>query len=144
MACGTTATAVATEALKAQGITKATLTALEKKGLAAPQQRTIEPVPFTKIQPILKNSPLALNDNSSPLRPLLVMNQPEGRYRTFLLDGVTGSGKTRLYLQAIEAAIHAGEANVVLVPGNRTNTSNSTPFRGSFHRTSCLLTFGFK
>jgi primosomal protein N' (replication factor Y) len=37
-------------------------------------------------------------------------------FRTFLLHGVTGSGKTEVYLYAIEAAIAAGRGALLLVP----------------------------
>ncbi len=39
-----------------------------------------------------------------------------GRFRAFLLDGVTGSGKTEVYLQLIERVIQRGEQILVLVP----------------------------
>ncbi len=38
------------------------------------------------------------------------------QYRTFLLHGVTGSGKTELYLRTIEEALRIGRTAVVLVP----------------------------
>ena len=36
--------------------------------------------------------------------------------RTFLLDGVTGSGKTELYIRAAEEAIRRGKQAIILVP----------------------------
>jgi primosomal protein N' (replication factor Y) len=39
-----------------------------------------------------------------------------GRFRTLLLQGVTGSGKTEVYLRAIEVVIERGEQALVLVP----------------------------
>ncbi|MCS6946055.1 MAG: DEAD/DEAH box helicase family protein, partial [Steroidobacteraceae bacterium] len=39
-----------------------------------------------------------------------------GRYRALLLRGVTGSGKTEVYLQAAAAALERGEQVLVLVP----------------------------
>ncbi|MGH9593695.1 MAG: replication restart helicase PriA, partial [Bryobacteraceae bacterium] len=40
----------------------------------------------------------------------------ERRFRTFLLEGVTGSGKTEVYLNAIEAALALGRGALLLVP----------------------------
>ena len=39
-----------------------------------------------------------------------------GRYQAFLLDGVTGSGKTEVYLALIERALARGRQSLLLVP----------------------------
>ena len=39
-----------------------------------------------------------------------------GRFHTFLLHGVTGSGKTEVYLTAIETALAAGRSALLMVP----------------------------
>jgi len=39
-----------------------------------------------------------------------------GRYAPFLLHGVTGSGKTEVYLRAIDAVVQRGQQALVLVP----------------------------
>ncbi len=39
-----------------------------------------------------------------------------GRFQAFLLDGVTGSGKTEVYLRIVQAALQAGRQTLVLVP----------------------------
>jgi len=39
-----------------------------------------------------------------------------GRYSTILIDGVTGSGKTEVYLEGVAAALTAGRQVLVLVP----------------------------
>ena len=41
---------------------------------------------------------------------------PTGKFRTFLLFGVTGSGKTEVYLKAIEATLALGRGALMLVP----------------------------
>jgi primosomal protein N' (replication factor Y) (superfamily II helicase) len=40
----------------------------------------------------------------------------QGRGRSFLLHGVTGSGKTEIYLRALERAVLLGRRGIVLVP----------------------------
>jgi primosomal protein N' (replication factor Y) len=39
-----------------------------------------------------------------------------GKFQAFLLEGVTGSGKTEVYLQIIEAIINRGQQALILVP----------------------------
>lgn len=40
----------------------------------------------------------------------------EGRHEVFLLHGITGSGKTEIYLQAMENVISKGKSGIILVP----------------------------
>lgn len=44
------------------------------------------------------------------------INSAAGRFTTFLLQGVTGSGKTEVYLQCIEATLARGQQALVVVP----------------------------
>jgi len=49
------------------------------------------------------------------LTPVLA-DMEKGRHHTYLLFGVTASGKTELYLQAIGLALKQGKSSIVLVP----------------------------
>lgn len=52
--------------------------------------------------------------------------------RVVLVDGVTGSGKTEVYLQAIEMVVDAGQTAIVLVPEISLTPQTVARFRGRF------------
>lgn len=68
----------------------------------------------------LGNRPLVNSQNRLVLnkQQTLVVSRLSVRngFETFLLNGVTGSGKTEVYLQAIETSLNRGEQVLVLVP----------------------------
>ena len=55
-----------------------------------------------------------------------------GSYRAFLLDGVTGSGKTEVYLDAIGAALGRGLQALVLLPEINLTPQTLARFRARF------------
>ena len=56
-----------------------------------------------------------------------------------LVDGVTGSGKTEVYLRAIEEALAAGKGAIVLVPEISLTPQTVARFRGRFGDTVAVL-----
>ena len=65
-----------------------------------------------------------------------------GAFRTFLLHGVTGSGKTEVYLQAIALARAAGRGALVLVPEIALTPQLAGRFRARFGDQVALLHSG--
>lgn len=63
--------------------------------------------------PVLREPPLTLNDEQ---QAALDHWQAEAHFATTLLCGVTGSGKTEVYLQAIDHCLRQGKQALVLVP----------------------------
>ncbi len=61
-------------------------------------------------------APHTLNAHQRQARDEILAGISSGQFRTFLLHGVTGSGKTEVYLRAIEAALAAGRGALLLVP----------------------------
>lgn len=56
-----------------------------------------------------------------------------------LVDGVTGSGKTEVYLRAIEQALQQGRGAIVLVPEISLTPQTVARFRGRFGNTVAVL-----
>ena len=52
----------------------------------------------------------------APIKEALEKSATDGKGNAFLLRGVTGSGKTELYLRALERTLEMGRRGIVLVP----------------------------
>jgi primosomal protein N' (replication factor Y) len=64
------------------------------------------------------------------------------RHEAFLLHGVTGSGKTEVYLQAIAAALEAGRRAICLVPEIALTPQTAARFRDRFGERVAVLHSG--
>ena len=96
--------------------TPASMRALAAKGLVTvePKAKRRNPLAGRRILP---TKPLPLNAEQG--KALALISQPSTfnfQLSTFLLFGVTGSGKTEVYLQAIARELEAGRGAIVMVP----------------------------
>ena len=99
------------DALQYCRTTSATLRSLAQKGYLAIEAREILRQPA--LQPLPPDQPKALTSaQQAALKTLAAATDP-GPY---LLHGVTGSGKTEVYLQVIAPRLAAGQSALVLVP----------------------------
>ncbi len=70
--------------------------------------------PYPRLDPDLPGKPLA--EDQAAAAAALAGAVASGRYGTTLLRGVTGSGKTEVYLEAVAACLRAGRQALVLLP----------------------------
>jgi primosomal protein N' (replication factor Y) len=64
----------------------------------------------------LSPKPPQLNPTQEGILKVIEGAIRENHYRTFLLHGVTGSGKTEVYLHAVRAAIQLGKQSIIMAP----------------------------
>ena len=106
------------ELLRLAETTAATVRRLEDRGLVEVAPRISERDPYAR-ETIVPTEALPLNPaQAAALQKICeALSDPPGAGgATFLLHGVTGSGKTEVYLQAIARALELGRGAIVLVP----------------------------
>ncbi|HLG61653.1 MAG TPA: primosomal protein N' [Ktedonosporobacter sp.] len=98
---------------KASGLTQAQLRLLVQERIVAIEETEIRRDPL-KNRTIIADAPLQLTrDQQQALDDILA---PRHHHTPILLHGITGSGKTEIYLQALAAVIAQGKRGIVLVP----------------------------
>jgi len=76
---------------------------------------------------------LTLNEEQAAAVGAMLGPIKRSEAKVWLLDGVTGSGKTEVYLQAMEAVLQRGEQVVVLVPEIGLTPQTVSRFEKRFH-----------
>lgn len=99
------------DSLLAQEISSTTLKALEGKFFIESVQVELKPSQWPS--QVLRDTGLQLNQDQAIA--VASINQANG-FHAYLLDGVTGSGKTEVYLNIIEKVLSEGKQALVLVP----------------------------
>ncbi|MCI0462823.1 MAG: primosomal protein N', partial [Gemmataceae bacterium] len=75
-------------------------------------------------------APIELNADQQSAWSVLEPALKQGGFQAFLLHGVTGSGKTELYLRAIEEVVRQGKEALVMVPEISLTPQTIQCFRG--------------
>ncbi|MBI4456988.1 MAG: primosomal protein N' [Acidobacteria bacterium] len=101
--------------LPRSGISAATIRSLQKKNLVRVEQRVVRRKPFQLEVPQCREF-WTLNSKQKEAVRQMGEAVAQRRFQSFLLHGVTGSGKTEVYLHVIAQALELGRSALMLVP----------------------------
>ncbi|MEP4978338.1 primosomal protein N' [Ascidiaceihabitans sp.] len=95
------------------GVTSSVIKGLVKQNVVA-EEDSPRDLPFARLDPLRPSK--TLTEDQAAASTYLASEIAGARYGTTLLRGVTGSGKTEVYLEAVAAALKAGRQALVLLP----------------------------
>ncbi|MEC9484579.1 MAG: primosomal protein N' [Candidatus Izemoplasma sp.] len=105
-----------------------TLTSLQSKGIID----TLEEETYRTVDMLTKPLDKDITLNTKQEAAYHQIKEAINQYDVFLLHGVTGSGKTEIYLNLIEEVVNKGQEAIVLVPEISLTPMMMSRFRGRF------------
>lgn len=127
-----------TELLEKANVSRSPVDTLVKKGLLSIDLVRIDRSPLIN-EEYFKTFPKKLNEEQTQAFEAISHTISTGEFKTHLLFGITGSGKTEVYLQAIETALSLGKGTVMLVPEISLTAQTIERFRTRFEENIAVL-----
>ncbi len=119
----------------------APLKRLTELGLVTVQEREVYRDPFRE-EDVTAETSLSLNEHQAAAFSRIAETVSAGEFSPFLLHGVTGSGKTEVYLHAIAHTLSQGKRALVLTPEIALTPQLVRRFRGRFSEGIAVLHSG--
>ena len=119
------------------GCTTGPISTLRKKGLIVTTSRRVQQKTH-EIPREQRMSDLVLNPEQEVALEAITKHIDANTHRTFLMHGITGSGKTEVYIQAIQKIVEFGRQAIVLVPEISLTPQTRQRFRARFDRVAVL------
>ena len=113
------------------GFSRGVIRGLEEKGLALVEDREVDRDPFADI-PTGADTRHTPTDRQQEAIRTLVSAFDAGPTKPFLLHGVTGSGKTLVYIEVLNHVLAQGRGAIVLVPEISLTPQTVARFRARF------------
>ena len=121
---------------KSCGATHQTIQALAKLGFVATASTAVERDPYENETFLANEKQTLFPEQEEALRIVRVaLDAPAAEKRPVLLFGVTGSGKTEVYLQGIAQVLERGQTALVLVPEISLTPQTVERFKSRFAQT---------
>jgi primosomal protein N' (replication factor Y) len=124
----------------------ATIKALESQHLVSVERLRVRRDPLADLSFVPSSPPVLTSSQQAAWRlihdGIVGKVTPSGRPPVFLLFGVTGSGKTEIYLQALAQVIAAGKRGICLIPEIALTQQTVERFAGRFSGRVAVLHSG--
>lgn len=127
-----------TEVLENSRSSRSSLDILVKKGLLTLNKALVERSPFQG-EVYFKTKPKQLNHEQQQAFDKIASSIFSNQYCTHLLHGITGSGKTEIYLQAIAKALELDKGAIMLVPEIALTSQTIEHFKSRFENNIAIL-----
>ena len=119
------------------GVSRNLISSMAKDGLLKLIDRLVDDDPF-QMSEVSREDPLELNDEQEQALEPILGTVGRREFGVFLVQGVTGSGKTEIYLQAIDQVVKNGDQAIVLVPEISLTPQTVRRFSARFERLAVL------
>ncbi len=100
--------------LSEKGVPPATVRSLEGKGIVSIFERRLDRLPYDPAE--FKASSHTLSPRQQNVRDNIVGYMKRDKAQACLLFGITGSGKTKIILEAVDEALRQNKSAIVLIP----------------------------
>jgi primosomal protein N' (replication factor Y) len=119
------------------GVSRSPIDSLLKRGLIVAREEGVDADVMADSLPE-HSPPTTLTEHQAQALDQIGEAIDAGTFRGIVLHGVTGSGKTEVYLRAIERVVAAGKQAIVLVPEIALTPQTVRRFSGRFDRVAVL------
>ena len=126
------------ELLEKSGAKRSSLDCLVKAGYLSCEKREIDRSPLVGEEYFI-TKPKLLNTEQAAALAAIKQTLDTGQFQTHLIHGITGSGKTEIYLQAIEKALELERGTILLVPEIALTQQTIERFKSRFKEKMSLL-----